>query len=254
MTITTNVFSAHGEKEFFRRPRTSKVETILTLATGAGLAIYGAIRRDWLGAALAGGGGYLLYCGANALRRPYQGSLRVGFTIAKSRQEIYDFVRNLQNWNRFLHSVQLINRGDGYFALKPANATGDSVASKAEITDESPGDHIAWASSQQLFEHRGVMHFKDAPGDRGTEVSIALEYKAPAGPITRSLASLFGWEPEQIVRESLRHLKQLMEAGEIPTIQGQPVGARGAKGAAMRVLFREPVQERAPEQVPLAGD
>jgi uncharacterized membrane protein len=254
MTITTNLSPAHGEKEFFRRPRASRLETILTLATGAGLAAYGASRRDWLGAALVGGAGCLLYCGATDLRRPYQGSLRVGFTVAKSRQEIYDYARNPQNWNRFVHGIQLVSRGGGHFVLRPAKTSGTSVVSRAEITDEAPGEHIAWASAGQIFEHRGVMHFKDAPGDRGTEVSIALEYKAPAGPISRALASLLGWEPEQIVRESLRHLKQLMEAGEIPTTTGQPVGRRGAKGSAMRVLFREPVPERAPEQVRLAGD
>jgi uncharacterized membrane protein len=255
MTITTNLSSGHGEeKKFSSRPAGPRIQTLLTLLTGAGLAAYGASRRDWLGAALAGGGGYLLYGGAHELRRPYRGSLRVAFTIAKGRQEIYDFVHNSQNWNLFLHGIQLLSRGAGRFALRPANASDASVVSKAEITDEKPAEHIAWASSKQAFEHRGVMHFKDAPGDRGTEVSIALEYKAPAGPVTRALVALFGWDPERIVRESLRHLKQILEAGEIPTTLGQPVGARGAKGAAMRILFREPVLERAPEQVPLAGD
>jgi uncharacterized membrane protein len=38
------------------------------------------------------------------------------------------------------------------------------------------------------------------------------------------LAKLFRHSPEQQAREDLRHFKQLMEAGEIPTTAGQPAG------------------------------
>jgi hypothetical protein len=49
---------------------------------------------------------------------------------------------------------------------------------------------------------------------------------------------------EQWGRESLRALKQLMEAGEVPTTDGQPHGARGAKGKVERLFFRESSDER----------
>ncbi len=253
MTITTDLSARHGEKEFSRRPATTKSVAALTLLAGAGLATYGILRRNWFGTAVASGGGYFLYCGVTDLRRPYQGRVRTGFTIAKTRQEIYDFIRNSQNWNRFLQEIQFENRGNAGFGLK-IGKRGIEFTSNAEITDEKTAEYIAWASDEQVFEHRGVIHFKDAPGNRGTEVTIAVEYKAPAGPIARSLASLAGRSPEHIVRESLRHLKQLMEAGEIPTTVGQPVGARGIKGAAMRVVHRESAREAEPQQVKLAGD
>jgi uncharacterized membrane protein len=38
------------------------------------------------------------------------------------------------------------------------------------------------------------------------------------------VAKLFGEEPDQQVREDLRHFKEIMEAGEIPTVTGQPSG------------------------------
>jgi len=80
---------------------------------------------------------------------------------------------------------------------------------------------------------------KRAPGDRGTEISVAsgIQSRGPAR-FARSLASLVGWGPEQVVRESLRHLKQLMEGRrDSQQLPEQPVGARGMKGAALRVLF-----------------
>jgi len=39
-----------------------------------------------------------------------------------------------------------------------------------------------------------------------------------------AVAKLFGEEPDQQVREDLRHFKQIMETGEIPSIEGQPSG------------------------------
>jgi hypothetical protein len=59
-------------------------------------------------------------------------------------------------------------------------------------------------------------------------VGVELIKDAPAGRIGAQLAKLFGEEPEQQVREDLRRFKELMEAGEIPTIDGQPSGRRSA--------------------------
>lgn len=252
MTITTNVAPKFGEEEFSRRPATSKLETGLTLAAGAAISLYGLLRRDWFGAAFAGGGGYLLYCGIADLRRPYQGRVRVGFTILKPPEEVYDFVRNTQNWASGLHLVRL-EHNDGGTSIRIGGENVLSLTSQIEVTDEKPGEYIAWASDARMIEHRGVVHFKKAPGDRGTELSVALEYKAPTGPLSRAAAMFAGLYPEQLVRENLRRIKQLMEAGEIPTTAGQPVGARGVRGMAKRIIFREhPVIDMQPER--LAGD
>jgi uncharacterized membrane protein len=253
MTITTNLAQEKGGQAFSRRPATTNIETALTLATGAAIAIYGAIRRDWFGAALAGGGGYLVYCGVSDLRRPYQGRVRAAFTINKTPQEVYDFVRNPNNWGHSLREPKFEYDNQGEMILQFGDKDGPYFKSHVEITDEKPGEYIAWASEEQMLEHRGVVHFKKAPGDRGTEISIALEYKAPTGPISHALASLAGLDPEQLVREGLRQIKQLMEAGEIPTTVGQPVGARGLRGTAKRVLYHErPAVEMQPQR--LAGD
>jgi uncharacterized membrane protein len=253
MTITTNLAEKNGGKEFSRRPATTNVETLLTLATGAAIGIYGAVRRDWFGVALATGGGYLMYCGVSDLRRPYQGRVRTAFTINKPPEEVYDFVRNPENWGRLIREPHFQHDGNGEITLRFGAEGGPNFKSHVELTDEKPGEYIAWASEEQMLEHRGVVHFKKAPGDRGTEISVALEYKSPTGPISHALASLAGLNPEQLVREGLRQIKQLMETGEIPTTAGQPVGARGLRGTAKRVLYHErPAAEMQPQR--MAGD
>jgi uncharacterized membrane protein len=254
MTITTNLAAQSGKKEFSQRPATSTHEAVFTLAAGGALSGLGIWRRGWLGSALGAAGGYLLYCGVRDFRRPYQGRVRISCTIGKDRNEVYDFASNPQNWGRFTHAIEVESRGDRAFTFSLGKPAGIDFHSHVDVTDQQASEHIAWASADQMLEHRGVIRFKPAPGHRGTEVSVALEYKAPAGPIARALAALVGWSPEQVVRESLRHLKQLMEAGEIPTTAGQPSGTRGVRGAAKRILFREGPSEQAVEQTRLAGD
>ena len=56
------------------------------------------------------------------------------------------------------------------------------------------------------------------------EVTVALEYDPPGGKLAALLAKLSGEEAGQQVGETLRRFKALMEAGEIPTTEGQPVG------------------------------
>jgi uncharacterized membrane protein len=254
MTITTNRRQKVGASQTTATRLAPNLESTLTLAAGAALTGLGVWRRGWIGAALSGGGAYLLYSGTRNLRRPYQGSVRLAVTIHHNPEEVYRYMSDPENWTRFLAALRIEPRTDGRFELHLGMPAKPTVESSFEVSDHKPGEYVAWASASQRFRHRGVIHLRKAPGDRGTEVSVAFEYRAPAGPISRSLASALGWDPEQAVRESLRHLKQLLEAGEIPTTEGQPVGARGTKGAILRVLYRERpfVPASAPSRI--AGD
>jgi hypothetical protein len=68
------------------------------------------------------------------------------------------------------------------------------------------------------------VRFQRAPGGHGTEVHVTLAYQPPMGKLGASVAKLFGEEPGQQLEADLRRLKSFMEAGEMPTTQGQPSG------------------------------
>jgi uncharacterized membrane protein len=55
---------------------------------------------------------------------------------------------------------------------------------------------------------------------------VAIEYNPPGGAIGAGAAKLFGEDPEQQIADDLRHFKQLMEAGEIATTEGQSSGRK----------------------------
>jgi len=75
------------------------------------------------------------------------------------------------------------------------------------------------------YTHSGFVRFRPAPGGRGTEVKVVMEYSPPGGVVTATIAKLFGSEPEQQIGDILNRFKQLMEAGEIATTEGQPKGS-----------------------------
>jgi uncharacterized membrane protein len=97
----------------------------------------------------------------------------------------------------------------------------------AEITEERPNELIAWRSLPGAdVPNRGTVRFTPAPGDRGTEVRVEMEYEVPAGPIGKLVAKVAGEDPERQVYDDLRNLKQVLETGEIlysdASIHGRP--------------------------------
>ena len=120
--------------------------------------------------------------------------------------------------------TQLDERRSHWVARAPA---GRMVEWDAEIINEIPNELIGWRTLDGAdVISAGSVRFKPAPGDRGTEVRVRLQYLPPAGKLGARLAWLLGHEPSQTIQEDLRHFKQLMEAGEVPTTEGQPRGGR----------------------------
>src|SRR5205814_3477281 len=86
----------------------------------------------------------------------------------------------------------------------------------AEIIHEVENQILAWRSLPNSdVVTSGSVNFDTVRGG-ATQVSVHLQYAPPAGKAGALIASLFGREPSQTVREDLRHFKQLLEAGEIP--------------------------------------
>ncbi len=95
----------------------------------------------------------------------------------------------------------------------------------ALVINDEPDRLIAWRSRDGAdVQNAGSVRFENAPGDEGTEVTVALEYNPPGGTLGAMVAKLTRDSAGSQVYDALRRFKALMEAGEIPTIKGQPVG------------------------------
>jgi uncharacterized membrane protein len=79
--------------------------------------------------------------------------------------------------------------------------------------------------------------FKDAPGDRGTEIHVVLDRDVPGGALGEVLQKVFGSDPLAKLKDDLRRFKALVETGEVPRSSGSPEGS-----AVERQLRQRPAQ------------
>ncbi|WP_338022992.1 SRPBCC family protein [Argonema galeatum] len=199
------------------------------------LVLYGLSQRSLRGAIMALAGGGLVYRGATAQTGIQEAtgmnqSIKVEktVTIAKSPEELYRFwhnFENLPNFMKHLKSVKVIDEKRSHWI---ANAPmGNSVEWDAEIINDRENKLIAWASVEGAdIDNSGFVRFQPAPAGRGTEVKVVIEYNPPGGVVGSAIAKLFGEEPEQQVGDDLRRFKQIMEASEIATTEGQSSGRK----------------------------
>jgi len=226
----------------------SQAERIVSAIGGGILAAAGIKKRSPGGVALALLGGDLLrrgitgHCYAyeamgvhtagpgqgQSTSVPYELGIRVdkSITIAKPPQEVYAFWRDLSNLPRFMKNLESVTQIDDEHSHWVVKApAGRTVEWDAIIHNEVPGQMIAWRSMPGAdVDNAGSVWFREAPAGRGTEVKVELQYNPPAGALGAIFASFWGKEPSQQIQEDLHRLKALLEAGEVPTTQGQPRG------------------------------
>ncbi|AFZ13326.1 cyclase/dehydrase [Crinalium epipsammum PCC 9333] len=204
-----------------------------SLIGGGALVLTGLRQGSLRGALMAIAGGGLVYHGATAQKSVTEQAgmnqnmkVEKTVTINKSAAELYHFwhnFENLPNFMKHLKSVKVFNETRSHWI---ANAPlGASVEWDADIIRDEENKLIAWASVEGAdVDNSGFVRFTPAPGGRGTEVKVVIEYSLPGGVVAATIAKLFGEEPEQQAGDDLRRFKQLMEAGELATTEGQPSG------------------------------
>jgi uncharacterized membrane protein len=148
-------------------------------------------------------------------------------TINKQKVEVYEFWRDFENLGRFMQHLELVeDLGGGHSHWVAKAPAGTKVEWDAAITADIPGERITWKSLPGSdVPNSGSVLFRTAPGDRGTEVTVHLQYEVPGGAAAALVAKLFGEEPTQQLRDDLRRLKQVMETGEIVRSDGSLGGA-----------------------------
>lgn len=70
----------------------------------------------------------------------------------------------------------------------------------------------------------GVTRIEPGPAGKGTRMRVTLDHEEPRGLLGKLAATLTGNNPRARLQDKLRAFKQDLEAGEQPTIKGQPRG------------------------------
>ena len=208
------------------------------LVGGGALAVLGLTRRSKAGFATAAAGGLVAYAGSRVNAQPREIIARSSVLVNCSPREAYQFWRDFENLPQFMRHLESVNVLDGnrsrWTAIGPV---GTHISWYAEIVTDRQNELIAWRSlADSEIEVDGIVKFTAAPGKRGTMISPIIVYTPPAGRLGHALARILGKDPGFLMRQDLRRLKALIEAGEIPTTEGQSHGPRSAVAAAARLL------------------
>ena len=139
--------------------------------------------------------------------------------INKPRSELYAYWRDFQNLPTFMENLKAVRPQGGKVSTWVVKApAGRTVEVETEVKAEKRNELIAWASTpDSAIETEGRVEFKDAPGGRGTYVTLVVAYDPPGGTLGKWAAKLFRREPEVQARVELKRFKMLMETGEIAT-------------------------------------
>lgn len=158
---------------------------------------------------------------------PEDRTLRVTktLTINCPPEQIYAFWKDFQNLPKFMRNLEsvLVEGTRSHWVAKGPG--GRRIEWDAETTEDRPDEMIAWRTTGRAdIQHSGSVRFRRAPGNRGTIVVVEMEFGSKAASFMAGVARAVGQSPEQLIAEDLRHLQQILEAGEIITTEGQPAG------------------------------
>lgn len=143
-------------------------------------------------------------------------------TVNMAIDEVYRFWRDIANFPRFMRHIESVQvKDDTHSRWRAKGPAGATIEWEAELLVARENEWIAWRSIEgSAVENSGSVRFTPAPGGRGTEVRVQLQYRPPGGAFGHGLAWLLGEAPEQQVREDLHRFKQILETGEIPLSDG----------------------------------
>jgi uncharacterized membrane protein len=148
-------------------------------------------------------------------------------TVQRPAGDLYRWWRQLDQLPQVMRHVasvkEIDERHSHWTARGPFGAT---IEWDAQIINEREPEMIAWRSLPgSQVDTAGSIHFKTLPADRGTEVTVSVKYDPPGGKLTAAVAEFLGAGLDERIQQDLRRWKQLIETGEISTIEGQPRGS-----------------------------
>jgi uncharacterized membrane protein len=218
-------------------PTLGAIERAAALTTATAVMAFGLSRRNLPGVCLAAAATPLAYRGLAGqwprvgnghaparvrTRAALSGArgthVRESVRLEKPIEEVYRFWRRLENLPRFMNYLSEVRElGNGRSHWVARGPAGMSVEWDAEVVNDIENKVIGWQSLPGSdVVSAGSVNFDTVRNGRSTQISVHLQYAPPAGRAGSTIAMMFGREPSQTIREDLRRLKQLLEAGEFP--------------------------------------
>ncbi|MBV9120787.1 MAG: SRPBCC family protein [Chloroflexi bacterium] len=142
--------------------------------------------------------------------------------IAAPVEQVYNYWHDFSNLPTFMEHVKEVTHLGGnvwHWKLKgPLNTTFEY---DARITEEQPNKSIGWNSEGESVHTTGVVTFLDLQDN--TEVHVIMQWShLPGGAMGEKLSGMLQ-NPEAMLEEDLRRLKDVLERRLHENVHGSPV-------------------------------
>ena len=133
--------------------------------------------------------------------------------VSRTTQEVFEFWRKLENFPLFMSHVKEVKAvGDNRYAWTVAGPIGTKFSWQADVIDADSPRKISWRSVENSdVDNAGEVVFVPL-GEDQTRICVRLNYSPPGGAIGHAIATLFGSNPEQEMRDDLVRCKQVLES------------------------------------------
>ena len=166
--------------------------------------------------------------------------IRTTALVQAGAQELYAMWRDVESAPLWQEQISRVVSTGPKTSRWTMESDGKTIEWDSEVMADEPGERITWRSIGGDSDNAGEVIFEEAPGGRGTMVTVLQEFRM--GKFTSVWETLVGRNPKQAVIENLRHFKALAETGEIPRTQGQPHGDRGTIGKVKESTYGEKIK------------
>ena len=164
-------------------------------------------------------------------------------TVLADQEALYALWKDIPSiplWQEHVVSCTPVSETVSHWVMgNPDDPKGKRIEFDSQITEDVPGRRLAWQSITDGVDQAGSVTFAPHPTGRGTTVLLQQVIKMPGGFLGNVVASVAERGPKQTVIENLRHFKEMAEAGEIPSVTGQPHGPRGISGDTKKGMYGE---------------
>jgi uncharacterized membrane protein len=214
-----------GEPAEIWQEQWSPATRCLVGCAGGTLALYGAARRDVLGAALAVAGiGIALrgWTNLDTAKLTGIGAGRRAIDVQKTIEinapveQVFAFWCQFENFPRFMSHVREVQatRIDGQTHWVVDGPAGAPIQFDAVVTEFCPNEVIAWRTEgPAAVRHAGIVRF-EATANGTTRVSIRMSYNPPGGAAGHAAASLLGADLKSRLDDDLLRMKSFIDTGK----------------------------------------
>jgi uncharacterized membrane protein len=147
-------------------------------------------------------------------------------TIGASADELYEAWHDPETFSRVMGDFAEVTSADGdRYQWTVHGPAAISPSWETKVVEDEPGDVIRWESPPDAtVPNGGSVRFRPAAGDRGTVVTLSLEFDPPGGTVGNTVLKRLDIVPETLAGHALGRFKSLVESGEIPSLDGNPSG------------------------------